>query len=320
MKPIIGTTILLSAWLYAISNPLSAQIPDLTKDIKSIDRELTYNLGATGLRGWIYTKAADNLDAAQGRTTLASRQILVTHVGIDSPADGVVKVDDIIVGVEGRLFNDDARRSLALAIQEAETEAKGGVLKLTVSRGGQVQELALKLAVMGSYSKTAPWECTKSKRILDEASKILEREELKANWTGSIQGLALLATGNPDYLPKVRDFARKLAAAEVDPNKKPQGPTWGDTWELGYRNLFLCEYFLITRDREVMPAITDITLSLARGQSMYGTFGHGYASLTKDGKYNGSVPPYGPVNMAGLPANLSIVMGKKCGVKRPEVD
>jgi HEAT repeat protein len=320
MRPIIGTTLLLSALSCVLSNPLSAQVPDLTKDIQSIDRELTYNLGATGLRGWIYTKAADNLDAAQGRTTLASRQILVTHVGAGSPADGVVNVDDIILGVEGRLFNDDARKRLAIAIQEAETDAKGGVLKLTVSRGGAVRELALKLAVMGSYSRTAPWDCAKSKRILEGACKVLEKEELKTNWTGSIQGLALLATGNPDYLPKLRDFARSLAAAEVDPDKKPAGSVWGNTWDLGYRNLFLCEYFLITRDREVLPAITNITLALARGQSMYGTFGHGFASLTKDGKFNGSVPPYGPVNMAGLPANLSIAMGKKCGVKRPEVD
>jgi hypothetical protein len=53
---------------------------------------------------------------------------------------------------------------------------------------------------------------------------------------------------------------------------------------------------------------------------MYGTFGHGYAALTRDGKFNGSVPPYGPVNMAGLPANLSIVLAKKCGVNHPEVD
>jgi hypothetical protein len=158
---------------------------------------------------------------------LASRQILVTHVGAASPADGVVKVDDVILGVEGRLFNDDARKSLALAIQEAETAAQGGVLKLMVSRGGQVQELALKLAVMGSYSDTAPWNCAKSKRILDEACKVLEKEEPQANWTGSIQGLALLATGNRDYLPKLRDFARKLAAAEVDPDKNPEGTNLG---------------------------------------------------------------------------------------------
>ena len=320
MKSFVKTSTLFTALALGMASPLCAQVPDLTKDIQSIDRELTYNLGATGLRGWIYTKAADNLDAAQGRTTLVSRQILVTHVGTGSPADGVMKVDDVILGVDGRLFNDDARKSFAKAIQQAETEAKGGVLKLTVSRGGQVQELAIKLAVMGNYSETAPWNCAKSKRILEEASKVLEKEELKTDWCGPIQGLALLATGNPDYLPKVQEFARRIAAIEVDPNKKPEGFVWGDTWALGNRNIFLCEYFLITKDKEVVPAITKNTLMLARGQSMYGTFGHGFAALTKDGNFNGSVPPYGPVNSAGLPANLAIVLGKKCGVKSPEVD
>jgi HEAT repeat protein len=320
MKLLLKTTIFSGAILFGIANPLFAQIPDLSKDIRSVNRELTYNLGATGLRGWIYTKAADNLDAAQGRTTTASRQILVTHVGINSPADGVVKVDDVILGVEGSAFKDDARKSIALAIQEAETQAKGGVLKLMVSRGGQDQELTLKLAVMGSYSDTAPWDCAKSKRILEDACKVLEQEELKADWAGPIQGLALLATGKPEYLPKVKQFARSLAAIEVDPDKKPEGFNWGDTWAMSNRNLFLCEYYLATRDQQVLPAITKNTLMLARGQSMYGTFGHGFAALTKDGKFNGSVPPYGPVNMAGLPANLSIVLGKKCGVKSPEVD
>ena len=41
---------------------------------------------------------------------------------------------------------------------------------------------------------------------------------------------------------------------------------------------------------------------------------------TAKGDLHGSIPPYGPVNMAGLPANLSIVMGKRCGVKHAEVD
>ena len=152
--------------------------PDLTAAgvIATIDRKATYNLGATGLRGWIYTKAADNLDAAQGRTTLASRQILVTHVGVGSPADDVVKVDDVILGVDGKPFGDDARKSIARAIQEAETEAKGGVLKLLISRGGQPQELTLKLAVLGttatprrgtarnlSVFSTVPSRCLKKK-------------------------------------------------------------------------------------------------------------------------------------------------------------
>jgi HEAT repeat protein len=231
-----------------------------------------------------------------------------------------VKVDDVILGVDGKPFNDDARKSIARAIQEAETETKAGVLKLLVSRGGQQQELTLKLAVMGTYSNSAPWNCEKSKRILDGVIKVLEKEKMEPNWTGSIQGLALLATGKPEYLPKLRDFANALANENPDPNKKPAGSTWGDTWNMGYHLVFLCEYYMVTSDKEILPAIEKRALQLARGQGMYGTFGHGFASLTKDGKFNGSVPPYGPVNMAGLPANLGIVLSKKCGVKNPEVD
>ena len=320
MKSLIKTIRLLALLAMGLTSPLYSQVPDLTKDTASVDRTLTYNLGATGLRGWIYTKAASNLDAAQGRTTLGSRQILVTHVGAASPADGIVMVDDVILGVEGELFSDDARKSIALAIQAAETEARGGVLKLKVWRAGQVQDLALKLAVMGTYSDTAPWNCEKSKRILAGAIKVLEKETMEPNWAGSIQGLALLATGKPEYLPKLRDFAHDLAKEELDPDKKPAGPNWGDTWNMGYRLLFLCEYYMVTRDQEVLPWIEKSALKLARGQSMYGTFGHGFAALSKDGEFNGSVPPYGPVNMAGLPANLAIVLANKCGVKHPEID
>ena len=330
MKYMIKTTTLLAALAVGITSPLFAQAPDLTAAgaIAALKADPasspvygeTYNLGATGMRGWICNKMDSNHERAQGRTTLNSRQILVTHVGAASPADGVVKVDDVILGVDGKPFSDDARKSFALAIQEAETDAKGGKLKLTVWRAGQTQDLSLKLAVMGTYSATAPWNCEKSKRILDSAIKVLEKEKMEPNWAGSIQGLALLATGKPEYLPKLRDFAHGLAKENPDPDKKPAGPTWGDAWNMGYRLLFLCEYYMVTRDREILPSIEKSALLLARGQSMYGTFGHGFAALATDGKFNGSVPPYGPVNMAGLPANLAIVLARKCGVKHPEID
>ncbi len=290
--------------------------PDLTKDLGDVDRKATYNLGSTGLRGWIYTRPADHLDSLQGRTTLASRQILVTHVGVKSPADGMVQVDDVIVGVAGKPFTDDARKSIAYAIQNAEKESSKGLLKFSLIRAGQPLEVELKLPVIGTYSATAPWNCPKSKRIFEDACKALEKEPLREDWAGAVNGLALLATGNPDYLPKVQEFARKLAPASLDLSQK----TNGATWDLGYRNLFLCEYFLLTGDKEVLHGIREYTLSMARGQGMYGTFGHGFSAKTADGKNHGSVPPYGPVNMAGLPANFSIVLAKKCGITDPEVD
>ena len=289
--------------------------PDLTQT-STVDRELTYNLGATGLRGWIYTKPANFFESQQGRTTTASRQILVTHVGAKSPADGVMKVDDVILGVGGKPFIDDARKSIAVAIQEAEKAANGGILKLTRWRAGKTDEVQLKLRVMGTYSDTAPYDCPKSKLIFDEACKVLEKEPLKEDIWGAVNGLALMATGNPDYLPRVRELARKMAPTTLKLELK-DGMV---VWDWGYRNLFLCEYYLLTGDKEVLHAIREYTISLAKGQSLYGTFGHGIAPPTPDGKLHGSIPPYGPVNAAGLIGNLAIVMGKKCGVTDPEID
>jgi HEAT repeat protein len=289
--------------------------PDLTQGA-TVDRTLTYNLGATGLRGWIYTKPADFFESQQGRTTTASRQILVTHVGEKSPADGVMQVDDVILGAGGGPFTDDARKSIALAIQEAEEEANGGLLKLTRWRGGKTEEVQLKLRVMGTYSDTAPYDCPKSKRIFEEACRVLEKETLQEDLWGAVNGLALMATGNPGYMPRVREFARKMAP----PALKLELKDGMVTWDWGYRNLFLCEYYLLTRDEEVLHAIQEYTLSLAKGQSMYGTFGHGISNRTPDGRLHGSIPPYGPVNAAGLIGNLAIVMGRKCGVKDREIE
>ncbi len=289
--------------------------PDLTRS-NAVNREGTYNLGATGLRGWIFTKAANDLDSQQGRTTTLSRQILVTHVGPKTPADGVVKINDVILGVGGKLFDRDARQAIASSIQEAEKTSNDGILPLTVWRAGGTTELKLKLKVIGTYSATAPYDCPKSKLILEQACETLDKESFETNWVGAVNGLALLATGDPKYLPKLRDFAHRIGPSDLKLELK-DGPV---IWDWGYKNIFLCEYFLQTGDVEVKHAIQQYTVSLAQGQSMYGTFGHGISSLTHDGQLHGSIPPYGPVNAAGLIGNIAIVFGKKCGIMHPEIN
>ncbi|MBJ7306078.1 MAG: HEAT repeat domain-containing protein, partial [Gemmataceae bacterium] len=299
----------------AFAQPKNPVPPDLTKD-KPADIKLTYNLGATGLRGWIYTKPANFFESQQGRTTTFSRQILVTHVGAKSPADGVIKIDDVILGVADKPFADDARKSIALAIADAEKETNQGKLTLLVWRQGKTEKVQLKLRVMGSYSATAPFNCPKSKLIFDEACKVLENEPLRDDMWGAVNGLALMATGNPEYLPRVKALAHKIGPKTL----KLELKDGMFMWDWGYRNVFLCEYYLLTGDKDVLPAINEYAISLAKGQSMYGTFGHGIAKLTPDGQLHGSIPPYGPVNAAGLIANMAIVMGKNCGVKHPEIE
>ena len=174
-----------------------------------MDRKLTYNLGARGSADG-FTTSRQRTSTAFGQATAASRQILVTHVGKASPADGVLEVDDVILGTGGERFTDDARKSFALAIQDAEKEESGGILRLTVWRAGKTSQVELKLRVMGTYSDTAPYDCPKSKLIFEEACRVLEQEPLDAGIWGAINGLALMATGKPEYLPRVREVARKI--------------------------------------------------------------------------------------------------------------
>ncbi len=146
-------------------------------------------------------------------------------------------------------------------------------------------------------------------------ARVLEKEPLHEDLWGAVNGLALMATGNPDYLPRVRELARKMAP----PTLKLELKDGMVTWDWGYRNLFLCEYYLLTGDQAVLHAIREYTIALAKGQGMYGTYGHGIAPPAADGTLHGSIPPYGPVNATGLVSNLSIVMGKKCGVQDAEI-
>ncbi len=308
-------SVLVAAFSLAAKPPKSIEVPDLTKGAH-VDIEKTYNLGATGMRGWIFTKAPTNLDAQQGRTTVLARQILVTHVGAKSPADGVMRVGDVIVGVDAKPFDNDARKLIAAAIQRAETNEAQGDLNLLVWREGKTQDIRLKLRVMGEYDPQNPLASAKARLIFDEACQALANEGIADDWAGPVSGLAMLASGRDEFVPTVREYAHKVATKTTsDDRKDPER----STWTLSYRALFLCEYYLITRDEAVLPAIRQLTLALARGQSMFGTYGHALLRPGPNGELYGSVPAYGPVNTCGLSAIAAIAMGLRCGIDEPEV-
>lgn len=123
-------------------------IPDFTKGDKIPEGAVhDWNLGPTGARGWMYSDKLVTTDA---------RQILVTAVEKGSPADGILQVGDVILGVNGKLFSFDPRTEFGRAITRAESEEAGGVLRLLRWRDGTTTEVALKLQVLASYSPTAP--------------------------------------------------------------------------------------------------------------------------------------------------------------------
>jgi hypothetical protein len=131
-----------------------AQAPDLTAAgvIAGIDTTFTYNLGPTGMRGWLYRDGA-NVGDLGTMTGLQPWQILVTAVGTNTPAYGNLAVNDVLLGVstgEGTpvsLFTADARKSIGWAIGAA--EAGDGVMNLKRWRAGVTHDVSIQLKVMG---------------------------------------------------------------------------------------------------------------------------------------------------------------------------
>lgn len=321
-------------FLLGVASRSLAAAPDLTTtDLSKINRTTTYNLGPTGLRGWIYIAG----NGQEGTITEASRQILVTVVGAKTSAEDVLAVNDVILGVAwGKgsgavpLFTSDARKSFGAAITEAEKAANGGILRVKCWRAGAIKDLQLQLAVMGSYTATAPYNCPKSALVLANArdhfvNQLLANPSfLTPNYGGAISGLALIASVTPadahyaEVQARLQSFAHALAPGYLE-------LTGCDTWDFGYINIFLSEYYLSTGDSSVLYGINAYTVALSKSQSRYGTFGHGGSLLKTDGSLHGTIPPYGPVNQAGIQANISIVLGKKALVAGkkpidPEID
>jgi len=282
--------------------------PDLTAGGKP-DKAHDWNLGPTGARGWIWAHRLE---------TISARQILVTKIDRGSPADGVLVVGDVILGVGGKRFDDDARKSFGRAIGQAESREGRGLLKLIVWRKGETKHVQITLPVLGSYSPTAPFGCDKSARILDAGCKRIAAKGLRGGIPAQINALALLASGKTEYLPLVKAFAHKCGPRGL--NLKLHGGSGMVAWGWGYTNLFLTEYYLATGDAYVLPAIREFSTHIARGQSGVGSWGHGMAwPQANGGRENGVLGGYGALNQAGLVCQTSLVLATKCGVKDPVV-
>lgn len=101
-----------------------ARNADLTQANVKVDTKRDFNLGPTGARGWMFAKMSSG--ETVGSNTSAARQVLITSIEKGSPADGVLRFGDVILGVDGKLFNEDARKCLGRAITTAEEKEHKG--------------------------------------------------------------------------------------------------------------------------------------------------------------------------------------------------
>ena len=295
--------ILLTVALAASSLFLSAKtvpIPDFTKG-DPVPEGFTkdWNLGPIGARGWIYSDKLVTSDA---------RQILITKIDAGSPADGTFAPGDVILGVAGKPFSYDPRTEFGKAITAAE---ESGKLALNRWRAGKEEQVTLTLPVLGKYSATSPYNCEKSRRILDQGIKALALRMADQNYprtqnpiTRSLNALALLASGDATHIPLVKREAEWAAEFSADSFA---------TWYNAYVIMLVSEYTLATGDKSLLPGLRRLALESANGQSAVGSWGHNFALP------NGTLPGYGMMNAPGVPLTISLIMARAAGVTDKEL-
>ena len=301
-RPLFVAVFIVFAGLFTAWPALAGKVPDFTRgDNLPAEAQHTWNLGATGARGWIYSDRMVTTDA---------RQIYITQVDKGSPADGVLEVGDVILGVGGKAFSYDPRPEFGKALTYAESNAGRGRLELTRWRKGQTQEVVVDLPVLGTYSDTAPYGCTKSRRILRQGCEALVAEMEGPRYRRnpierSLNALALLASGDPKYLPLVRREAQWAAEFSAGGFK---------TWYYGYVIMLLSEYVMQTGDQSVMLGLQRLALEAANGQSVVGSWGHNFA------RENGVLGGYGMMNAPGLTLTTGLILAREAGVDSPVID
>jgi hypothetical protein len=271
-----------------------------------------------------------------------SDHLIVESIAEGSPSYGVLKIGDIILAVGGRTISVDAYQEFTDAIDDAESEKGKGKLMLTIRRSkaattgskegeesgeteqnskldhskklplGERMDVVLQLKVMGSHGVRTPLDCDKTDSLIRLTSDLIS--EKTSFGLLNTELLGLLATGEKKQIEVVKNFLHDpkkapWAQPPVNPmeNLNAKGLV---SWTWGYRNLLLTEYYLMTGDTHVLPAIGQLSRTLASGQDQAGLWGHRMRHPERGRAYG-----YGVMNQPTLPIFISLILSKKCGFK-----
>jgi hypothetical protein len=324
----LSVRVIIGLCFLGLSMPLFGEtIPDFTKgeEQKLKNRKDSMRprvMGPTGL--WGITYAEKMMKGA----TRDARQFLISRVDTGSPADGKIMKGDVVLGVNGKNFESDARKVLANAILKA--EETDGKLSLHIWRDGNVQDVGLTLLVLGTYDPNNPYNCAHTEGVIDQLAQYAKQAPLppakRSNddpkmMFPSLYALGMLATGRDDLMPKIQAYAHSL---RLDKSGKPittfdVSSNGKRVWHTAYRLIFLSEYYMATGDEVIKPYLETIAVGAAQGQSGAGTYGHRFSSRQPDGSFHGPLEGYGAINQAALSMMTGLLLAQKAGIKHPDI-
>lgn len=227
----------------------------------------------------------------------------VREVMPGSPADGKLFVGDVIYSANGTMLGDRAWEVMAAAITHSETREGQGKLVLGVRRLGENLDVEITLAVLGTYSLTAPYDCPKTEKIVDNLNRWVWANGAEAGFLNN-DALYMLATGDPKFLARVRQIVHgkikgKNPAAPIDPTRAAK------SWFNSADAILLGEYYMATGDKSVLPHLKHVCDMMAATQNKeIGGWRHNYPGGAN----------YGFIPNAGLPGVMGMYFADKAGL------
>lgn len=298
--------------LMAAEDGYHPDIGDFARIVRGNDGRYPFNFGSTGATGWFY-----------------DREFVINGLDKDSPADGVLRINDRIRAVNGVRFPQkmafsadakDPRRVLGDGITQA--EAKNGRLVVTVWRNQREQDLTIQLPVLGAYSKTWPYDCEKSRVILQRACEWLAAQQLpngefvtpRSDGDGladALNGLLLLSSGDPEFLESARRLVYHFAAHPgPDPFKGEADKV--SMWSISYQAMFTAEYYLLTGDTTVLPYLKWLHRVIMAADHQRGSWCHGFI--------NSNYAVGGYINQTGVICLNALSLMQRAGFEMDQKD
>jgi hypothetical protein len=276
------------------------------------------NVGPTGIRAQI--------------TRDQPKYFTVRYVFRNSPAHGKVAINDVIVGANGKRMNvehyfgrgsggrgtwDGPMVEMSKLIED--TQGKDGKLELIVWPGGDRSKettVVVQIEPIGKFSPTWPYNCARSDKLMLELCEFLYNEHKREGNFGRTHGnnaatLALMGSGVPKYERLAFDIVKGYADNRYDPTNGNGFPAWN--W--GHEGILLGEYYLLTKDRRVLPAIDSLVKCFVDAQTPdSGGYSHRPSPFIMRRVAEGGEKGYGAMALTGGLAMTAMSLFKEAGL------
>lgn len=201
-----------------------------------------------------------------------------------------------------------------------DSQGEDGKLELIVWPGGSKaaeKTVTVQIEAVGRFSRSWPFDCPRSDKLMTDLCEFLADDYKRAGrfesrvHSHSAAVLALMASGDRRYDRLVKSIMSGYGNNRYDPNNGNGFPAWN----YGHDAIVMGEYYLLTQDKSLLPAIKSLSECLIDAQTPNnGGYSHKPDPFIQRRIFEGGPKGYGPMSLPGGLAMIGMSLFKEAGL------